>query len=255
LTTNYPTSIPDVALRHASGSDVGCRREKNEDAIGFIASDAPERSVLMIVADGVGGSAAGEVASRTAVDTIERELFRSGEPAAPGPALREALATANRTIFQAAAANPLYAGMATTCTAALIRDGRLFLAHVGDCRAYIAADGRLTQLTYDHSVGAEYERHGRPLPPEKQNLANVLSRWLGAEGDVDIDVYEDLELPLDANLVLCSDGLTKVVTDDEILHTVSMHLPDGACRRLIDLARERGGPDNISVHVARLSRE
>jgi serine/threonine protein phosphatase PrpC len=254
-TTTYPTSTPDVTLRYAGASDVGCRREKNEDAIGFVASDAPERSFLLIVADGVGGSAAGEVASQTAVETIEREVFRDGEPDVPGSALRAAVTAANRAIFQAAEANPLYAGMATTCTAAFIRGAKLNLAHVGDCRAYLAADGRLVQMTQDHSVGAEYVRQGRPLPPEKQNLANVLSRWLGSPDDVNVDVYEDLELAIGATLVLCSDGLTKVVSDDEILHTVSMHLPEGACRRLIELARERGGPDNISVHIACLNRE
>jgi protein phosphatase len=254
LDNTYPTATSDVVLLHASLSDVGCRREKNEDAMGVTASDAPERSVLMVVADGVGGSAAGEVASRLAVETVEREVFRDGEPADPSAVLGAALRTANKTIYAAAAQNPLHAGMATTCTAVLVRDSRLYLAHVGDCRAYLVGGGRIAQLTQDHSMGAEYDRQGQDLPPEKQNLANVLTRWLGSENEVEVDLHDALQLSLGDTFVLCSDGLTKMVKDDEILHMAAMHLPEGACRRLVDMARERGGPDNITVHVARLSR-
>ena len=94
----------------------------------------------------------------------------------------------------------------------------------------------------------------RALPPEKESLANVLTRWLGHEGDAAVELSELMQFSPGSTLVMCSDGLTKVVNQDEILHAVSMHLPDGACKRLVELARERGGPDNITVQVARLNR-
>jgi protein phosphatase len=255
LSNGYQTSTPEISLIHASLTDPGCRREKNEDAITSLASDGAGRCFLMVVADGVGGTAAGEVASRIAVETVQDEVFRDGEPAEPAIALRDALLTANHAIKAAASENPLHAGMATTCTAAIVRGGELHVAHVGDCRAYLAGGGQLLQITDDHSMGAEYERQGQELPPDKQNLVNVLTRWLGTEDSVDVEVYSGLELAVGDTFVLCSDGLIKVVDDEEIKHTVCMHLPEGACRRLIDLARERGGPDNISVHVARLTRD
>ena len=152
-----------------------------------------------------------------------------------------------------AALTPVADGDFRTVGAA-IRGVELWLGHVGDCRAYLAADGALSQLTDDHSLAADYQRQGQPLPPEKQSLANVLTRWLGTDLQVAVDVSAPITLQEGHTIVICSDGLTKVVSDEEILHAVSMHLPEKACRRLVDLARERGGPDNITVQVARVSR-
>lgn len=222
--------------------------------MGYVPASGPDATHLVIVADGVGGSAAGEVASRLAVDTVSRVFFAQGEPTDPAQAMYEAFLEANRAIFAEAAADPLKAGMATTCTAAAIRGETVILGHVGDCRAYMAVDGQLIQLTADHSMANDYQREGLPLPPEKESLANVLTRWLGHEGDVAVELSELMQFNIGSTLVMCSDGLTKVVTPDEILHAISMHLPEGACRRLVDLARDRGGPDNITVQVARLAR-
>ena len=153
-----------------------------------------------------------------------------------------------------AASDPMKAGMATTCTVAAIKGETVILGHVGDCRAYMAVKGQMIQLTADHSMATDYQREGKPLPPEKEKLANVLTRWLGHEGDAAVELSELMQFAVGSTLVMCSDGLTKVVTQDEILHAVSMHLPEGACRRLVELARERGGPDNITVQVARMNR-
>jgi serine/threonine protein phosphatase PrpC len=254
LANSYPISEPGLILHHAYLTDTGCKRQKNEDAAGFFTGDPPSGTYLLVVADGVGGSAAGEVASQLAVDSVGRVFFQGGDPPQPEEALREAIQAANRSIYEAAARDPLRAGMATTCTAAVLRGVDLWIGHVGDCRAYLVADGLLTQLTQDHSLAADYERQGQALPPEKQSLANVLTRWLGTDLEIAVDVTAPVRLKEDSNLVLCSDGLTKVINTDEILHTVSMHLPERACRRLVDLARERGGPDNITVQVARISR-
>lgn len=243
-----------VELVRAGLSDTGCRREKNEDRMGYVPAAGPDATHLIIVADGVGGSAAGEVASQLAVDVVSRAFFAEGEPANPAQAMYDAFQEANRTIFAEAAADPLKSGMATTCTAAAVKGETVLLGHVGDCRAYMAVGGQLIQLTADHCMANDYQREGKPLPPEKEKLANVLTRWLGHEGDVAVELSELMQFNAGSTLVMCSDGLTKVVQPDEILHAISMHLPEGACRRLVDLARERGGPDNITVQVARQKR-
>jgi PPM family protein phosphatase len=252
--SDYQSSAPGVVLARAGISDLGCRRKINEDCMGYIPAGTPDATNLLIVADGVGGSAAGEVASQLAVDTVSRVFFAQGEPANSAQALYDALQQANDAIFREAATDPMKAGMATTCTVAAVKGETIILGHVGDCRAYMAVGGELIQLTADHSMANDYLREGKPLPPEKESLANVLTRWLGHEGDPAAELSELMQFNLGSTLVMCSDGLTKVVQQDEILHAVSMYMPDGACKRLVDLARERGGPDNITVQVARLNR-
>jgi protein phosphatase len=251
---SFPTAIPGLNLLHASLSDIGCRRQKNEDAAGFFPPADPSGTYLLVVADGVGGNVAGEVASRIAVETIGRAFFAGGEPADLRAAMYEAIGAANHAILDDALSNPLRASMATTCTAAAIRGQELVLGHVGDCRAYLVQGGQIFHLTDDHSLAADYRRRGEPLPPDKAGLANVLTRWLGSDSEVQPDISEPLSLAEGSTLILCSDGLTKMVGDDEILYIASMHLPEAACRRLVDKARAAGGPDNITVQVARLSR-
>ena len=254
LTDRYTTTDPNWVLWHAYLSDVGKKRSQNEDAVGFFMRGQPVHTFLLVVADGVGGNVAGEVASQLAVEAVNEGFFRRSDAMETGQALHEAIVAANQIICQEAAANPHQAGMATTCTAAVIQGATLVLGHVGDCRAYLTGDGSLRQLTDDHSVAAEYARRGAPVPPEKEVLANVLTRWLGADTDVEVDISETIQMQEESNLVLCSDGLTKVVSPDEILHLVSLHLPGPACQHLVKLACDRGGPDNITVQVARLGR-
>lgn len=234
-------------------TDLGCRRKINEDALGFSPGDDASGSHLLVLADGVGGSAAGEVASRTAVDVVIHQYRANGEPDDPGYCLNEAMLAANRAVYEQSATDPHLAGMATTCTCAVIKGETVVIGHVGDCRAYMAVGGELIQLTHDHSMANDYAREGLPLPADMQNMANVLTRWFGQETDVAVEMSELMEFKRHNTLILCSDGLTKTVTNDEILHTVSMHLPETACRKLVEMARERGGPDNITVQVARLS--
>jgi protein phosphatase len=250
----YPTTDPGLTLTHACISDPGCKREKNEDAAGFFPGPEGTGAYLLIVADGVGGTLAGEVASRLAVDTIGERFFAGGVPERPAHALKDAIQAANQAILSTASQEPRYAGMATTCTAAFIHEGAAILGHIGDCRAYLVEQGDIRRLTHDHSAAAEMARRGEPVPPNRPDLANTLTRWLGTEPIVEIDVHQPVPMPEGATLVLCSDGLLKVVEDDEIVRAVSLHLPGGACRKLVDLARERGGPDNITVHVARHTR-
>ncbi len=250
----YPTILPELNLVHAYVSDPGCKRERNEDAAGFFAGPDGSGAYLMVVADGVGGTLAGEVASQLAVEMIGQRFFAAGVPERPAHALKDAITAANEAIRAAAAREPRHAGMATTCTAAYLCGQDLVLGHIGDCRAYLIEQGQIRRLTHDHSAAAEMQRRGEYVPPDRQDLANTLTRWLGTEPVVEIDVHQPIVFAAGATLVLCSDGLVKVVDEAEIVRVVSLHLPGGACRKLVDLARERGGPDNITVHVARYCR-
>lgn len=251
MTQQYDIAEPGLVMLHAALTDVGVKRNNNEDAMGVFPGSGGAN--LLVVADGVGGNAAGEVASRLAVDVVGEAYFASGTPADAGEALRRSIGAANARILEEAAADPRRAGMATTVTAAAFHGRQLTLGHVGDCRAYLVRGGGIEQLTDDHSLAAEYERRGEPLPPDKRNLANVLTRCLGIGPELAVDIRGPMALEVESMIVMCSDGLSKVVSTEEILHAVSMHLPEGACRRLVDLAKERGGPDNITVQVARVS--
>jgi len=233
-------------------SDVGCVRKNNEDNYGlFLADDSTERS-MFVVADGMGGAAAGEVASRLAVETIRESFFGAEKDEPVAEALARAMKEANRTIYRKSSEDPALAGMGTTCTVAALSGGDLWIGHVGDSRAYLAVSGGMTQVTRDHSLAAELERRG-DARGKSPNAKHVLTRCLGVNEEVAVDVSSDpLAFPEGASLVLCSDGLCNLVDPGEILHLVSMHLPEKACRRLVDLARERGAPDNVTVLVARV---
>lgn len=250
----YPSTLTGLELVHACVTDPGCRREKNEDAWGFFSGPAGSGAHLAVVADGVGGTLAGEVASRLAVDTIGERFFADGDPGRATHALRDAIEAANQAIIAAAADEPRYAGMATTCTAAYVRGEDLVIGHIGDCRAYLVEQADIRRLTHDHSAAAEMERRGETVPPNRPDLANTLTRWLGTEAVVDVDVHQPVRFAEGDTLVMCSDGLIKVVEEMEIVRAVGLHLPGGACRKLVEQARERGGPDNITVHVARYCR-
>jgi serine/threonine protein phosphatase PrpC len=245
---------PTDVLAVASLSDVGCVRKNNEDSKGVFAGADAARGHLFIVADGMGGAAAGEVASGIAVETVRATYFEPGSGSRPSEALRRSIEAANASIHRRAVDDPKLGGMGTTCTAVAIVGRQIWYAHVGDTRAYVAANGSLTQLTRDHSLAAELARSGGEGGAPAR-AKNVLTRCLGVKPEVKVDVAEEpVMLPDEAVLVMCTDGLTNLVEDGEILHVVSMHLPDGACKRLISLAKERGGPDNITAIVARLAR-
>ncbi len=254
MSDTYPTAVDGLKLRHFGLTDVGERRTRNEDSIGFFEPADRSGPYLVMVADGVGGSNAGEVASQLAVETVGRVFFADGDPADEGAALQLAMQTANDTIVGDSATDPDKAGMCTTCTCAAIRGNTIVIGHLGDCSAYMAVDGTLVKLTNDHSLAEEYAQQGRELPPDQAHLTNVLTRWMGAEGPIQADISDPMQFNDENTLIICSDGLTKVVQDDEILRTVSMHLPGTACEKLVQSAKDNGGPDNISVQVVRLTR-
>jgi len=231
-------------IEHAERSDTGQVRPANEDS--FLV-----RSPLFVVADGMGGANAGEVASRAAVET-----FAAGLPAGedPGPRLAEAVRAANRRINQESEADSSRRGMGTTVTAALIGDSSVTLAHVGDSRAYLIRSGQISQLTQDHTLVDELVRQGTLTEAEAavHPQRSIITRALGPEPSVEVDV-EDHALEAGDVLLLCSDGLSGMVGNQEMLAIVdgSKSLP-AAAKALIDAANVAGGKDNITVLLVRV---
>lgn len=249
-----------IRLRSSARTSTGQVRENNEDNIHLWTRDD---FVLAIVADGMGGAAAGEEASRIAVETIRVGLsLREGQ--APDSAdkiedstltdrLRAAIQLANVSIVEKAATSPEMRGMGTTVTMAFVRGTYAIVAHVGDSRAYLVdgEDRTITQITSDHSFVEALLAAGHITPEQAMEhpMRNVLYRALGQAEDVDVDMYYK-RLHIGDRLVLCSDGLTRHVLPDEIARlALSDDNPDVASQKLIDLANERGGEDNVSVII------
>lgn len=238
-----PRSIEVVGDTH-----VGQVRSVNQDAIGtFDLEDGPGR--LVMVADGMGGHRGGEVASRMAVECVRDVLL----PTAPDPdALVDAIRQANTRINTAGSQDRALAGMGTTGVVLLFADGgRAWVAHVGDSRAYRVSEGRIEPLTEDHSVVGELVRLGRITPEEARNhpQRNEILRAIGTQQDVKIEINPVDVMPGD-RFLLCSDGLSTLVTDEEIGEILTREPPAQAVQTLIDLANDRGGTDNISVQIA-----
>jgi protein phosphatase len=228
-----------------SGTDTGRQRRANEDAL-------LARAPLFVVADGMGGAQAGEVASRTAV-----ESFRRGLPDDHGDyerALSERITEANARIYELSRNNAAQAGMGTTLTALYVGEDRVSLAHVGDSRAYRLRDGQLVRLTEDHSLVDELIRQGRLTPAEAQDhpQRSVITRALGPEPTVQPDTYTHEARNGDVYLI-CSDGLTTMVSEDEVAQIISRSAGlREAGEALLRAANEAGGRDNITVILFRL---
>ncbi|MBI5630969.1 MAG: Stp1/IreP family PP2C-type Ser/Thr phosphatase [Elusimicrobia bacterium] len=253
-------------LEMSGATDPGCVRPNNEDSF-----TVKQELGLMIVADGMGGHSAGEVASAMAVSSIEESVRRQAAlaaakdlaVAAEGQAagaselprmLESFVARANREIYDKGRAMAAEGGMGTTVVAVLADPSSLCVAHVGDSRLYLYREGKLLLLTGDHSLVAEHVRSGLLTPEEasRSSLQNILTRALGAEPHVQVDVAEHALYPGDL-LLLATDGLTKMVCDDEIRGTLSESAsPRKIAARLIEKARLAGGDDNITVVAARV---
>ena len=241
----------------AMRTDVGCVRSANEDTVIFVApaEGSPEGKLgyLALVADGMGGHAAGEVASAVAAEVIRR-IFYSTD-VAPPKVLKSAFETANQVIFDRAALEPDLHGMGTTCTAIAIRGDRLWLAHVGDTRAYLMRDGALTQLSDDQTLHAQLVRDGVMTAAEAEQSpgGNIILQALGPRPTISPTIWaEGKPLRRGDILVLCSDGLYDLVDDDDIARIISGRDPQDACYELIERALAGGGHDNVSVGVFRI---
>ena len=233
-------------------TDVGRVRAQNQDAAG-IAQNPQTEWPIFVLADGMGGHAAGEVAASLAIQTVIDVMTATDGPADPDERLSLAIRDANQRIQAAVRENQALAGMGTTCLAALLAGQRLHLAHVGDSRAYVYHDGHLEQLTSDHSWVNEQVKLGRLAPADaaRHPMRHVIIRALGP-GSVEPDLIHRELRPGDW-LLLCSDGLTGPVNDDTIARTLAeADHPEIAARRLVELANQAGGPDNITVLLVRL---
>ena len=250
------------ALEIVLRTDTGRVREHNEDAV-----FANPHLGFVVLADGMGGYNAGEVASSMATIRLASELESALAARAPhatdgpggeafaGQCLRDAVADANAAIFQAAQDEAGYAGMGTTLVAALFFDDRVAVAHVGDSRLYRLRDGTLSLLTHDHSLLQEQIDSGLLSAEEARHSLNrnLVTRALGVDPLVEVDLAEHLVLPDDLYL-LCSDGLNDMVPDEEIalaLQTLSGHL-ELAATQLVEMANDQGGRDNVSVILVKV---
>ncbi|MGH2785287.1 MAG: Stp1/IreP family PP2C-type Ser/Thr phosphatase [Actinomycetota bacterium] len=240
------------AIQREALTDVGRARERNEDS--YYAGE-----YVFAVADGLGGHNAGDVASRLAVEPIA--AFDRTVEGTPDDRLAEALEravdAANRAVYQRAQSDAKVRGMGTTLTAVAIANGSAHLAHVGDSRCYLMRGGEISQLSSDHTLVARMVAEGKLTPEQAEThpQRSILTRALGAEPDVDVDTLE-IQLLTGDRLLLCSDGLSSVIGDEQILATLadSKGLKE-ACKRLIDAANDRGGPDNITVVVVEVTGE
>lgn len=240
----------------AGKTDKGILRQNNEDSF-----CVDEDLRFFIVADGMGGAAAGEVASRMAVEIIGHHIKHSSDDkehftgdydkkfSGLSNRLASGIRLANQAIYSASQDNRKWFGMGTTVTAASISDNRMSIAHVGDSRIYLIRAGSMAQLTEDHSVVSEQVKKGLLTIEEAKVsvLKNIITRALGSAPYVDVDL-DEIGLKAGDRILLCTDGLTNMVTDKLILSTVNAYdKPDEACIALIDLANKNGGKDNITV--------
>jgi serine/threonine protein phosphatase PrpC len=248
---------PTFQLEVAHRSDLGMRRVNNQDAIAVIITDDRgvwnSRGHLLMVADGMGAHAAGELASKLAIDNVPHTYFKLRDLYPPA-ALRQAVREANSLIYAKGQSSIVFQGMGTTCSCLVLLPQGALVAHVGDSRVYRLRGDRLEQLTFDHSLVWEMAAVGQMAEEDVPAYIpkNVITRSLGPHPNVNVDLEGPYNAAAGDVFLLCTDGLSGPVSDEE-LGVILQCLPaDEAVETLIDLANLRGGPDNISVIVARV---
>jgi len=254
-----------LEFQYKGVTDVGRKREANEDCFAAIPEDQ-----LFVLADGMGGHAAGEVAARLAVTAIADFIAstrRDAEITWPfeydpslsleSNRLKTAIRFANQKILDTISHKKDLEGMGTTLVGTMLSNGRAYLGHVGDSRAYLIRDGKISQLTSDHSWVNEQVKLGFLTPEDagRHPFRNVVTRALGSKEDVVVDVVEQDLSPGDV-ILLCSDGLNTMLADAEITETVTAHKDvEAAAHALVERANEHGGEDNVTVIVIKITGE
>jgi len=242
----------------AALTDVGCQRSNNEDSFIYWEpvsdKDFSRKGRLAVIADGMGGYEGGQEASRLAVETVRHSYENSAE--GTQLALVAGLIAAHQTIQRYAAEHLEFQGMGTTCTAMAIIDHQLYFAHIGDSRLYVVRKDSVTRLTRDHSYVGRLVESGivRSEDAESHPQRHILTAALGSGRELMPDAPEQpVPLRRGEALVLCTDGLWSVVSEQEIAKIVRSNSPEDSCRSLVNLALERGGPDNVTVLVLYIS--
>ena len=247
-------SKEDESSIPAAITDTGCERELNEDRYAVVECDS---GLAWIVCDGMGGVAGGELAAQLAIDAMRRDL-ESGRSRSLEVALKSSVIEANRVIVLRRQ-NPAFASMGTTVTGALFCGSEVTICNVGDSRAYLIRDSAIQQLTKDHTYVQRLVDDGEITADEALShpKAHVLTRCIGAEPGLEVDMSQfwiwGIEIDEQEDfLLLCTDGLYSHVSDGEIADIVSANVPQKACVELVELAKERGGYDNITVAIVPL---
>lgn len=239
----------DIRIRAAAASDVGRVRRSNEDAFGFDLDRG-----LFVVCDGVGGVRAGEVASQAAVDTVLSRFPEALESNDAGSELQRAIQAANRSVWQAAQRDPLYEGMCTTIVAAHFDGMRMWVAHVGDSRAYLLRRQSLHRLTDDHSQLAQRLREGQRhfTTVEFERLGSILTQAIGAS-DFIVPTITMVQVQLGDCFLLVTDGICKALSNSEMLSLMlTTSTPEQACQQLVAAASDAGGTDNATCVVVEI---
>jgi len=228
-------------------SDIGNKRTLNEDYIGYYED---EDKKLYVIADGMGGYNAGEVASKLAVDTAISKLKSMENFEDIHSSLREVILASNKEIFNLSKNNDKLSGMGTTITACLIVKDELYVANVGDSSCYIIKDNVINKITKDHSLVQQLVDNGSITEEEAEvhPNRNIITRALGTNVSVEVDIFKESLGDIN-KIILCTDGLTNYVKPSELLQVVLENEDQAACERLIELSKMRGGRDNISVIV------
>lgn len=230
-------------MKVAGISDIGSHRKRNED--NFYINEARQ---FFLVCDGMGGHKGGDVASRLAVETMQKK-FQFANPDEIIPALRKAAAQTNEVIYKKGRSDESLYEMGTTLTAAVFYEGNMVVAHVGDSSLFLFTNGNLTKITRDHTLAEQMLNDGLLNPQDMQNNGynHVLTRAVGVESKVDIDIYHETVKAGDWVLI-CTDGLTDLVTDAEIYEYLKEASdPEHTAQALVDLALAKGGYDNITI--------
>ena len=231
-------------------TDIGLVRSENQDC--FRVRQLDEQTALMVVCDGMGGARAGNVASRMAADAFVAEVCARSDEPDRAVLLEQAVWEANEQVFSASLAHEEYRGMGTTLVAALVTPEKIWLANVGDSRGYLIGEADICRVTRDHSFVEDLVLRGEITPEEARThpQKNLITRALGVDRTVRVDVFERENRG--GCLLLCSDGLSNMLTDEELRNEVIAEDRQACCARLLNRALDRGAPDNVTVVVAQL---
>jgi len=239
----------ELQLNIGNCSDVGKAREKNEDYFGSFSGSFGS---LLLVCDGMGGHKGGEIASRLAVETISTYFEKLNDSYNISEEINKSLEAANTSIILKAKEDPELTDMGSTVVLVLVKNGLAYYASLGDSRIYKIRDGAIQQITKDNSLVQQMvdsniiTEDEAKVHPKK----NVITKALGTNDELEPEIYEPFKLQVNDNLILCSDGLTTHVDEEEILELSKNYPPQEAAQKLVDLANERGGTDNITVLIA-----